>query len=141
MSGKEIDFNKIIWSAVRTGAITMLTSLILLLPVSWMIYKGVVEVNAGKLISILVIGICAFITQMIVNQRWGGGGVIGALLGCGIMLILLLLLTASMKDARWNLSGMLPAAGAGGVGMLMGSLIKINKKYTRRNNSRRRYNK
>ena len=141
MSGNEIDFSKIIWSAVRTGAITMLAALVLLLPVSWLIYTGSAGEGTGNVMAICAVALSAFASQWLVNRRWGGGGMIGALLGSVVLFILMLLLTAGMKDARWNLSGMLPAIGAGAVGMLVGSLIKFNKKYTKRKSFGRRYNK
>lgn len=141
MSGKEINYSKVIWSAVRTGVLGLLTSLVLLLPAAWLVYAGVVRQQAAPWLALLAVAVGALLAQVFVNRRWGGGGLIGAILGGGVLFLLLLLLTAGMGGARWEVRRMLPAVAAGTLGMAVGSLIKINKKYSGGKGQRQKYNK
>lgn len=141
MSGKEIDYNKVLWSAVRTGAASMLAALVLLLPVAWLVYTGTVKESSGKWGALAAVALGSFAAQRIVSRRWGGGGLIGAILGGVMFFLILLLLTAGLRNTQWDLGGMLPTVTAATLGMTVGALITFNKKYTKARPHKKRYNK
>ena len=129
------------WAPVRTGALGLLLTLALLMAFAFMISRKVLpEKYNGYIVpvSALLAGMAA---RKLTDDRREGGALLKAVLAALCMTLLMLLASAGIKEACLHLKGILTTAGAYAVGDLLGSMVKVNKKYRQKHNQRSKYNR
>jgi|GEM_PF-5481701 len=139
MLSGEKDLEKILWQAVKTGCASMMMTMALLIPAAIAIEKGITDPAKGKVIGILCLLMSAIISQVLVSTERGGA--ISSLISALIITLLVLLLTASMKNTVFSLKGLLPVSGAGFAGTMIGSVLKKGKKENHAAKRRKKYNR
>ena len=122
---REVDVPKMLWRAVRLGAMTMLLTLLLLWGSGLLLRYEVVAQSNAKLLAALTVFPAALIAQL--TDRSKGKGIASTLLGTVIFLFLLLILGAGMPKTALKPSALTLPGAASALGGLTGLLLHFNK--------------
>ena len=125
MPAEKASKDRFLRQGIATGAVSCLTAVILLLPTAILIEKNVVGPEYQKQLSILCLFITALLCTVIIGKRGDWTTVVSSALTA---MLILLLLEASMKNARLSMSSILPAVLAETIGVSIGSLMKREKR-------------
>ena len=140
MYQKGIDLSRETVSAVKTAALTTACCLALLIPISLLLWHGILSMDTVRYISLAALFLSAWLVSSCAGAD-SGEGPLSILLAGAVLYMLLLLLSAGMKGSEVAPGKTAVAALAGLWGFALGSMKKINKKYTRKRSRKKKYNK
>ena len=124
-----------IWNSVKTGAVTVGITWMLLMPVSLLIWKG----TAGERDIKLLLLACAFlgaVAACFILKTGKGGGLVSLLLSSLVSAFLLLVMAAGLPGNRFRIISILPYVGAMTAGLEFSRLMQNNKTDRRRRRTR-----
>lgn len=130
------DLKQSVWTGLKAGSVSMLLSLVLLVPVAWMMAGGTIEMVGEKFITAAVALLSSVAAAMIIKNKRGGNRLVSAFSGTAAVLLLIALLIPCMNGARFRLGELAPVLMSTMAGMLLGSMSKINKKYRQKKKKR-----
>ena len=131
-----------VWSGIKTGALTVLTATVLMIPASYLIYAGFVRQEKSQILAWLCILIGgAFSAAAIHKKRGGEPKGLYLITSAASTAVILILLTLAMPGKTSRFDGLILSIVAGAAGCLAATSVKINKKYRRRGRHTSKYNK
>ena len=141
MSVEKKDRSTAVWRHLRTGALGLLLILALLMCVAFLISWGLLDDRYNKYMVPLSALLAGFAARKLTNDGREEGALLKAVLAAVCMTMVLFLLSAGIRDTRFQLNGILTTTGIYAAGDLLGSMVRINKKYRRKHDQRQKYNK
>ena len=128
-------FDKILFQALKTGCTAVLSAVVLLVPAAMLIERGVIGERSVKAVAIGCLALTAMLNSLFVSKDCGG--VISSLAGTLVMVLLIVLMSAAMKQSEWTLRGLVPATAVGFFGSRIGVLVKPTKTTHKRGRRKR----
>ena len=122
---QENGIEKRIRQAVWIGCVSFLLTVLALIAAAAGIDRGMIGIDKQKTVVLVCLFISCLSSQYLLSVQKGGG--ISSLVSSSVMVFLIVLLSAAMKDSVLNLSGMLPVFFIGFAGFSIGTILKRNK--------------
>ena len=140
MSSEKKTHGPALLSGLCTGALGLLLMLALLLAFAMAISKGYLpEKNKTWLIPAAAF-LSGFAGRKLLNDGREEGALIKALISTAAMSILVLILSVLFRDQPPELKRIVTVSFVYAAGDLLGSMVRINKKYRRKHDQRHKYN-
>ena len=117
---------KKISQAAVSGSVSVLLTVLLLIPVAFGVEHGIIDFNHKKNIVLLCLLLSSFLCQLLLAPQKGGG--VSSLISASVTVLLIILLTVSTKNTLFSFKGITPVFAAGYAGTMIGTLFKKNKK-------------
>ena len=141
MFTRETKQDAAIWNGIVTGSMTVLTAIVLMIPVSYMICSGYVSQENNLIIAMICVFFGGLLWARILQKKRGGETVKYLLASTASLAMILILLTMTITKNSMHLMSLLPGIASGSAGILIGASVKINKKYRARRRRKAKYNK
>ena len=130
-----------IWKGIAAGCGTVLGTTVLLFPIAFLIWRGFVPDDMKTVLILASVFIAGLVTGGLTSKTGERERLLYMLSAATGMTLLLMLMTLAMKDGRLAVGRLFPCVAAGTAGVLVGSKVKINKKYLRKRGTHRKYNR
>ncbi len=130
------DLKQSVWTGLKAGSASLILSLLLFVPVAWMMARGTMEMVGEKYITAAIVLLSSALAAMTIKNKRGGNRLVTAASATASVLLLIALMIPCMNDARFRMGEIAPVLTSTMAGMLLGSMSKINKKYRQKKKKR-----